>query len=94
MDSKSYQLWTYRREISKAISFVGEEEYIDSLLEDDLNNYHVWSHRIWLTSTVGNFEKEWVRMEHKLLGNFRFLECNSYWNYRMFLLRGMGRIGS
>lgn len=57
-----------------------------------MNNYHVWSYRIWVTEASKSYEREWEESNRIRGENFRMVDCNSYWSYRMFLLAETGRL--
>jgi hypothetical protein len=89
---KNYQIWHHRHTIIDALgSPEGEPEFINTMLEQDSKNYHVWSYRQWLVKRFDLFDKpeelEWTAdMIEADVRN------NSAWNHRYYLVAG-GRDG-
>lgn len=85
---KNYQIWHHRHTIIDALgSAEGEAEFIDTMLEQDSKNYHVWSYRQWLVKRFNLFDKpeelEWTaEMIEADVRN------NSAWNHRYYLVVG------
>lgn len=97
---KNYQIWYHRRtllegllsnekideEDSPKILEIAEKElkYVELVLEEDAKNYHAWSHRQWILSTVSSstlYTKELEYIHQLLLSDVR---NNSAWNQRWF----------
>ncbi|KAH6844350.1 hypothetical protein B0T12DRAFT_360615 [Alternaria alternata] len=89
---KNYQIWHHRHTIIDELgSCEGEPEFINSMLELDSKNYHVWSYRQWLVKRFDLFDKpEELEWTHSMIEED--VRNNSAWNHRYYLVVG-GREG-